>query len=156
MRIAAANLTLKPVDRYSLIPVWDASDMLTAGGVTMRPSSVRKVCQRRHRPLRSLIGATSRRRARNPDSSSNSALTAGTRRWPCGSRRSLAHPPKRMRQASAEYGCKPHAHGHHGQHRRTRETVMLESRRRIDEHHAVDGECRGGDRGHKRDDACND
>jgi hypothetical protein len=44
-----------------------------------------------------------------------------------------------MRQASAEYRGKPHAHGDHGQHRRARETVMLESRGRIDEHYAVDG-----------------
>jgi hypothetical protein len=30
---------------------------------------------------------------------------------------------------------------------------MLESRGRIDEHYAVDGECRGGDGANKRDDA---
>lgn len=33
---------------------------------------------------------------------------------------------------------------------------MLESRGRIDEHYAVDGECRGGDRATKRDDPRDD
>ena len=61
-----------------------------------------------------------------------------------------------MRQASAEYRRKPHARRDHGQHRGTRETVMLESRGRIDEHYAVDGECRGGDRADMRDHARDD
>ena len=33
---------------------------------------------------------------------------------------------------------------------------MLESRGRIDEHYAVDGECRGGDRADKRNNARDD
>ncbi len=33
---------------------------------------------------------------------------------------------------------------------------MLESRRRMDEHYAVDGECRGADRATKREDASDD
>ena len=61
-----------------------------------------------------------------------------------------------MRQASTKYRRKPHAYRHYGQHRRTGETVMLEIRGRIDEHYAVDGECRGGDRETKRDDARDD
>jgi hypothetical protein len=45
-----------------------------------------------------------------------------------------------MREASAEYRCKPDTHRYHEQHRRARKTVMLERRRRIDEHCAVDGD----------------
>jgi hypothetical protein len=61
-----------------------------------------------------------------------------------------------MRQASAEYRAKSYAHRDHGEHRRTRKTAMLESRGRIDQHYAVDGERRGGDCTTKRDDARDD
>jgi hypothetical protein len=39
-----------------------------------------------------------------------------------------------MRESSENYRDKPNADRHHGQHRGTRETVMLESRGRIDQH----------------------
>lgn len=61
-----------------------------------------------------------------------------------------------MRQASAEYRCKPDDHRDHGQHHRTRQTVVLEGRGRIDERDAVDGERRGGDGADKRDDTPDD
>ena len=61
-----------------------------------------------------------------------------------------------MREASAKYRYQPHADCHHGQHRGTRETVVLESRGRIDEHYAVDGECRGGDRADERENSRDD
>jgi hypothetical protein len=86
----------------------------------------------------------------------NSPVTAGTAGGPSGSHLSLAHPPKHMRQASAEYRSKPHGRRDHGQNRRAGEAVMLESRGRIDEHYTVDGECRGGDGENKRDDARDD
>jgi len=73
------------------------------------------------------------------DNWGTSPLTAEPAGGLCGSHLSLAHPPQHMRQASAEYRCKPNPHRDHGEHRRARETVMLESRGRIDEHYAVDG-----------------
>jgi hypothetical protein len=80
-------------------------------------------------------------RARNRGELGTSPLTAGTSGRPSGSHLSLADPPQHMRQASAKYRCQPHSHRDHRQHRRAGEAVMLESRGRIDQHYAVDGEC---------------
>ena len=107
-----------------------------------------------YHPLRAPMSDRDARTTASPQNTS--PLTAEPAGRPCGSHLSLAHPPQHMRQASGECRCKPHPHRDHGQHRRARETVMLESRGRIDEHYAIDGECRGGDCANQRYDARDD